>query len=146
MGRSIKKYSKYASKVILILKTIIFFDLLNYLFYSQTEIEQRLGTLEIQGKNPVVTMLSVLGRRGVRLEHLKESFKAIRFEEGLRIIEYPNEELNSEREFPILIKLTSGSQLILSCKTSGFPYPKHVYHRNGIPIFSGNPFIIEKTT
>ena len=111
---------------------------------NSIEIEQHFGKLDIQGKNPAEAMFGILGRRGVTLNDLKTSFEAIKFEEGLKIIGYPNQPLKSSAEFNNqTIYKSLGSRLELTCHSTGFPFPKHVFHKNGHPIFHGNPLIIE---
>ena len=110
---------------------------------NEREIEQHFGSLEIRGKNPAESMFGVLGRRGVTLNDLKTSFEKIRFEDGLRIIGYPNENLQSIALFPEKITITPGSPLVLECHSTGFPFPKHQFLKDGHPIFEGNPLVIE---
>ena len=108
------------------------------------EIEQFLGTIDIRGQNPVEAMFGVLGRRGVTVKDLKKSFEIIQFEEGLRIVGYPQQQLQSTAEFDKkIIYKAVGSPLELKCISTGFPYPQHVFHKNGYPIFTGNPFTIQ---
>ena len=113
------------------------------LLLNEREIQQYFGSLEIRGKKTANSIISILGRRGVKLNDLRLSFEKIRFEDGLRIIGYPNENLQSIALFPEKITITPGSPLVLECHSTGFPFPKHQFLKDGHPIFEGNPLVIE---
>lgn len=112
-------------------------------YLSPIQVEQNIGKVELKGENPADAMISVLGRRGVTLDRLKKSFEKLKFQQGLQIIGYPYEELQSEAKFQPIINLIEGERLELACYSNGFPYPNHSFFKNGSLLFNGNPFIIE---
>ena len=98
---------------------------------------------ETQGKNPAEGIF-MFGTYGVKLRDLVTSFEKIKFEEGLKIVCYPEKELKTKARFPDRIYIAVGKRLELFCESSGFPFPKHFYYKEGEnKISTQNPFIIE---
>ena len=110
---------------------------------SQLEIEAIFGSHQSHGKNPVESIIGALGRRGVTLNDLIKSFELLKFEDGLQILGYPRQQVQSIPLFQEVINVANGGRIELYCQSIGFPYPKHIYFKNNVQIFIGNPLIIE---